>query len=100
MGISVIWNVPQLIGAQWRHSATKIWVNIGSGNGLLPGGIKPLPEPMLTNITQRAISRPLAKLLFYIMSLKSILQIIATSPNELTHLPLVPHICISELGQH
>ena len=27
--------------------ATEIWVNIGSGNGLLPGGNKPLPEPML-----------------------------------------------------
>ena len=25
-----------------------VWVNIGSGNGLLPDGIKPLPEPMLT----------------------------------------------------
>ena len=25
-----------------------IWVNIGSGNGLLPDGTKPLPEPMLT----------------------------------------------------
>ena len=24
--------------AQWRHMATKIWVNIGSGNGLLPDG--------------------------------------------------------------
>ena len=29
--------------------ATKIWVNIGSGNGLLPDGNKPLPEPMLTD---------------------------------------------------
>ena len=28
--------------------ATEIWVNIGSGNGSLPDGIKPLPEPMLT----------------------------------------------------
>ena len=28
--------------------ATEIWVNIGSGNGLLPDGTKPLPEPMLT----------------------------------------------------
>ena len=27
---------------------TLIWVNIGSGNGLLPDGTKPLPEPMLT----------------------------------------------------
>ena len=25
--------------------ATQIWVNIGSGNGLLPDGTKPLPEP-------------------------------------------------------
>ena len=28
--------------------ATEIWVNIGSGNGLLPDGTKPLPKPMLT----------------------------------------------------
>ena len=27
---------------------TEIWVNIGSGNGLLTDGTKPLPEPMLT----------------------------------------------------
>ena len=27
---------------------TEIWVDIGSGNGLLPDGTKPLPEPMLT----------------------------------------------------
>ena len=26
-----------------------IWVNIGSGNGLLPHGTKPLPEPMLNS---------------------------------------------------
>ena len=25
-----------------------IWVNIGSGNGLVPDGTKPLPEAMLT----------------------------------------------------
>ena len=29
--------------------AMEIWVNIGSGNGLLPDGTKPLPEPMLTD---------------------------------------------------
>ena len=33
--------------AQWRHMATYIWVNIGLGNGSLPYGNKPLPEPML-----------------------------------------------------
>ena len=26
---------------------TQIGVNIGSGNGLVPDGTKPLPEPML-----------------------------------------------------
>ena len=31
--------------AKWRE---QIWVNIGSGNGLLPDGTKPLPEPMLS----------------------------------------------------
>ena len=29
--------------------ATVILDNIGSGNGLLPDGTKPLPEPMLTS---------------------------------------------------
>ena len=28
---------------------TKIWVNIGSGNGLLPDSTRSLPEPMLTD---------------------------------------------------
>ena len=27
----------------------QIWVNTGSGNGMLPYDTKPLPEPMLTN---------------------------------------------------
>ena len=42
--VELLW----LIEAQWRHLATYSWVNIGSGNGLLPDGTKPLPEPMLT----------------------------------------------------
>ena len=29
--------------------ATEIWVNIGTGNGMLPDDTKPLPEPMLTS---------------------------------------------------
>ena len=31
-----------------RHMVTLICVSIGSGNGLLPDGTKPLPYPMLT----------------------------------------------------
>ena len=33
----------------WLPMTTEIWVNIGSGNGLVPDGTKPLPEPMLTD---------------------------------------------------
>ena len=36
--------------------ATENWVNIGSGNGLLPKGTKQLPEPMLTYHQQGAVS--------------------------------------------
>ena len=32
----------------WRHMATEIWINIASGNVLLPDGTRPLPEPQLT----------------------------------------------------
>ena len=32
----------------WHNMLMQIRVNIGSGNGLLPDGTKPLPEPMLT----------------------------------------------------
>ena len=35
-------------GLWWSVAASSIMVNIGSGNGLLPDGTKPLPEPMLT----------------------------------------------------
>ena len=42
-------NEDKLIVAWRHHMATEMWVNIGSGNGLLPEGNKPLPEPMLTD---------------------------------------------------
>ena len=40
-------------GRSWRELThwvlvAEIWVTIGLGNGLLPDGTKPLPEPMLT----------------------------------------------------
>ena len=38
--------------AQWRNMVTKIWINIGSGNGLVPDGTKQLPEPMLILISE------------------------------------------------
>ena len=38
--------------------ATGIYVNIGSGNGLLPDRTKPLPEQILTNDKWNAVSFP------------------------------------------
>ena len=35
-------------------SSWQIWVNIGSANGLVPDGSKPLPEPML-NYDQKCL---------------------------------------------
>ena len=36
------------VNSLWSSDAMWRWVNIGPGNGLLPDGTKPLPEPMLT----------------------------------------------------
>ena len=43
----LLWNCPNMnvSGPHWWS------VNIGSGNGLVPSGNKPLPEPMLTQIS-------------------------------------------------
>ena len=46
-----------------------IWVNVGSGEGLLADSTKPLPDPMLTYqlcmfyIRLRAVSQEMAKIL-------------------------------------
>ena len=42
--------VTQLMYWHLRHMPSVILANIGSGNGLLPGGTVPLPELMLTYI--------------------------------------------------
>ena len=45
------WEYSRIINSLWPSDAIlwQIWVNIGSGNGLLPDGTKPLPEPMFTD---------------------------------------------------
>ena len=59
----------QLMVAYRRHMAPQNWANIGSGDGLLPDGIKPLPEPILylssmrfCDMQLRAISLEVPKL--------------------------------------
>ena len=46
------WNVwiLDMILLVWFKGFNKQWVNISSGNGVVPDGTKPLPELMLTNI--------------------------------------------------
>ena len=39
-------------GLEMPYIATYTWVTIASDNGLLPDGTKPLPEPMLTLISE------------------------------------------------
>ena len=39
------WGISSEIALKW-------WVNIGSDNGLVPSGHKPLPEPMLTEFSE------------------------------------------------
>ena len=64
---------------------THIWVKIGSGNGLLPEGTKPLPEAMLTSskvirVTNlRAISQEMLK------------NFLCHMCSEITLLNLLPH---------
>ena len=42
---------------------TQWWVNFGSGNGLVPSGIKQLPEQMLTQIYVASLGHNELKLL-------------------------------------
>ena len=44
----ISWLVVDLFMREWRRILIKIWLNSGSGNGLMLHGIKTLPEPMLT----------------------------------------------------
>ena len=65
--------------------ATDIWVNIGSGNGLLPDGTKPLPEPMLT-YQQSFVAFIWQQ--FYVKHLVSIHEI----SSKIMFLKLQPHL--------
>ena len=85
---------------------TQIWVNIGSGNGLVSDGTKPFTWTNLNlslmrfyGIHIRAISRWVAKLLFCIKSLKIIAsKCLPYLPgaNGLTHWGRVMHICVGK----
>ena len=68
-----------LIGMSLDFADDQSW-NIGSGNGLVPSGNKPLPEPMLTQISRRHIA--------------------SLGHNELNHCGLVTPYGNIDLDQH
>ena len=78
--------------------ATVILDNIGSGNGLLPDGTKPLPEPMLTYHQRGSVAyfweQELLKVSIQDMSLKKTFWKIFSNPpgaNELRTLLIIPN---------
>ena len=88
--------------------AARNYVNIGSGNGLLPDGTKPLPEPILTYKSPirysdihliailQAIPQPsITRISLEIVNLKFHSNL--PGANELTHWGRVTHICVSKL---
>ena len=72
--------------------ATQIWVNIGSGNGLLPDSTNLLPKPMLWP----------GDVIFHIprsgSTLAQVMTWCLTAPSHyLTHWGRVTHICVGNL---
>ena len=47
-----------LCGLVMPYIVTEDWINIGSSNGLLPSGTKPLTEPMLSSKSVRSSRLP------------------------------------------
>ena len=82
----------------------RVWVNIGPGNGLLPDGTKPLPEPIL--IYHQRCSVALTWEQFHLKLMRNIcskiilLKLLQHLPgaNVLTHWGRVTHICVSKLS--
>ena len=86
---------------------TLILVNIGSGNGLLPDGTKPIPKPMLTYhqrgygihlwvFSKEILKISLIKLILNITFLKLLPHL--PGANKLTHWGRVTHICVNKLA--
>ena len=66
---------------------TQIPVNIGSGNGLLPDGTKPLPEPTLTYYQNVFYGIP-----FRLISQEVLVNLICKLYLAITLLKLLPHL--------
>ena len=113
--IALLKSQPHLQGAnelthKSTHDLTLTWilVHIGSGNGLLPDGTKPLPEPMLTNhqwtlvalINDEYHINAQDFYLWYKFGKYSFkLHMHLLRANELTHWPLVTPYGDKDLGQ-
>ena len=82
---------------------TEIWVNIGSGNGLLPDGTEPVPEPLLNfcGIRLRAMKMSTEATILYnrfdnhMISMPHINLITNSSPRgQWVSSTIFEHVCI------
>ena len=91
---------PATINLLWPSDAR--WVSIGSGNGLGKLSHWIFISELLWHWPGRILQR-VSKSLLNIMCLKTLLlKLLPHLPVwiELTHLPLVPHLCVSGYGQY
>ena len=85
----------------WHHISSYNLANIGPGNGLLPDGTKPLPELILANNLRSWAIQLMATgnahdICPYCEFVNLRMKLHLQGANDLTHLPLMPHICVSE----
>ena len=79
---------------------TEIWVNIGSDNGLLPDGTKPLPESMLTDhqwTTVTFIWGQFHKRCLNHQSLKSVWKVHVWNFIQISQEPMSKGVAVDEL---
>ena len=63
--------------ASWRHLVTLVWIDVGSGKGLLPVGNKTLPEPTLTYTLYYPLQFPYE----HLFSTATIREVVTTEYN-------------------
>ena len=98
-------NFPSKSSAQCGLVASEILVNISSDNGLLPGGTKPLPEPVLSYHQNYFVAFPLEVVMnriYKMCSEMTLLKITTTFPRgqwiKQQSPQLSTYICLKIMG--
>ena len=88
-------------GAWCRHFVTQVWVNIGSGNGLLPTDTKPLIQTLLSHHRSSPVAFISGLYHAKIWSYQSVNRIensIFKITFQITQDPMNQHICVKGKG--